>query len=472
MYRVMDRARWRPDGELEYLGRTDHQVKVRGFRIELGEIEVVLERYEGVHEVVVVALGDASGDLRLVAYVVPVDGEVSAAELQAHLRGHLPEYMVPSAFVVLKELPLTGAARSTGGRCPHRSRAAGPGARGAAHACGGAAGGVLGRGAAGGARRGGGRLLRAGGALPAGDKGGLAGAAGVRVELPLRDALRGAPRWPAGGAHRPAPGRRRGDAGAAAGRAAARRVGAAAVVRAAAAVVHRPAGAGQRRLQHALRAAPAGPLRPGGAGAGGHGDRAPPRDAAHRLRAWTGSRCRWSGTRPRSPCRSRTCGACRRSRARRRCCVCAGRGGAAVRPGAGPLLRVSAVRLDERSGGCSSRCTTSSRRLVHGRADPRGVGALRCAGEGREAGLPELPVQYADYAAWQRGWLTGETLEAKARLLARTAARALRRCWSCRRTGRVRRCRTPAARAWASSSRGSLGRAACALAARGGDGRS
>ena len=111
VYRVMDRARWRPDGELEYLGRTDHQVKVRGFRIEPGEIEVALERHERVYEAVVVAREDASGDLRLVAYVVPAQGEVSPAELREHLKGHVPEYMLPSAFVTLATLPLTGSGK-------------------------------------------------------------------------------------------------------------------------------------------------------------------------------------------------------------------------------------------------------------------------------------------------------------------------------------------------------------------------
>ncbi|HEU0079606.1 MAG TPA: amino acid adenylation domain-containing protein, partial [Longimicrobiaceae bacterium] len=114
MYRVMDRARWRLDGELEYLGRTDQQVKVRGFRIELGEVEGVLERHAVVYEAVVVALDDASGGLRLVAYVVPAEGaggEVPAAELRSHLKAHLPEYMVPSVFVRLSTLPLTASGK-------------------------------------------------------------------------------------------------------------------------------------------------------------------------------------------------------------------------------------------------------------------------------------------------------------------------------------------------------------------------
>jgi natural product biosynthesis luciferase-like monooxygenase protein/amino acid adenylation domain-containing protein/FkbM family methyltransferase len=107
-YRVMDRVRRRPDGELEYLGRTDQQVKVRGFRIEPGEIEAALRAHPGVREAVAVAREDAAGDRRLVAYVVPADDAAPAAgELRAHLREHVPEHMVPSAFVALDALPLT-----------------------------------------------------------------------------------------------------------------------------------------------------------------------------------------------------------------------------------------------------------------------------------------------------------------------------------------------------------------------------
>jgi amino acid adenylation domain-containing protein len=105
LYRSGDLARWRSDGELEYLGRIDHQVKVRGYRIELGEIEARLVEHGGVDQAVVVAREDAPGDKRLVAYVV---GEgVGAGELRAHLKRSGPEYMVPSAYVVLEALPLT-----------------------------------------------------------------------------------------------------------------------------------------------------------------------------------------------------------------------------------------------------------------------------------------------------------------------------------------------------------------------------
>ncbi|HEV2852358.1 MAG TPA: non-ribosomal peptide synthase/polyketide synthase [Thermoanaerobaculia bacterium] len=108
LYRSGDLARRRPDGDVEYLGRIDSQVKVRGFRIELGEVEASLNRHPGVRESVVLALPDSSGGRRLVAYLVPRDGEVAVHELKEHLRLSLPEYMVPAAFVSLERLPLTG----------------------------------------------------------------------------------------------------------------------------------------------------------------------------------------------------------------------------------------------------------------------------------------------------------------------------------------------------------------------------
>lgn len=119
-YKTGDMGRWRPDGTLEYLGRNDNQVKIRGFRIELGEIEAQLVRHEGVRQAVVIAREDVPGEKRLVAYVVLTSTPRTAdsvemrdlvlpgpAELGAYLRTILPEYMVPTAFVVLERLPLT-----------------------------------------------------------------------------------------------------------------------------------------------------------------------------------------------------------------------------------------------------------------------------------------------------------------------------------------------------------------------------
>nr|AHZ46176.1 NRPS [uncultured bacterium 14-4D] len=107
MYRTGDLARYRPNGELEVLGRLDHQVKARGFRIELGEIESVLATHPEIRQVVVVAREDAPGDPRLVAYFAAESNSPSVSELRAHLQQKLPDYMVPSAFVALDALPLT-----------------------------------------------------------------------------------------------------------------------------------------------------------------------------------------------------------------------------------------------------------------------------------------------------------------------------------------------------------------------------
>jgi amino acid adenylation domain-containing protein len=107
LYRTGDLARWRGDGVLEFLGRADDQVKVRGYRVELGEVEAALARHPGVREVAAVVRGvSAGGDGRLAAYVVPSNGQApSGAELRRWLRERLPEYMVPSGFVALEELP-------------------------------------------------------------------------------------------------------------------------------------------------------------------------------------------------------------------------------------------------------------------------------------------------------------------------------------------------------------------------------
>ncbi|MEH2366202.1 amino acid adenylation domain-containing protein [Nostoc sp.] len=107
LYKTGDLARFRADGNLEYLGRADDQVKIRGFRIELGEIETVLRRHPHVFQAVVVAREDIPGQKRLVAYGVPHEKQPNADELRHFLKQKLPNYMVPSAFVLLKALPMT-----------------------------------------------------------------------------------------------------------------------------------------------------------------------------------------------------------------------------------------------------------------------------------------------------------------------------------------------------------------------------
>ncbi len=108
LYRTGDLVRCRPDGNLEFLGRIDQQVKLRGFRIELGEIESVLCQHETVSSCAVVLRADTQAGDQLVAYVVGnVGSGISPAELRAHLRNRLPEHMVPTAFVDLEQLPLT-----------------------------------------------------------------------------------------------------------------------------------------------------------------------------------------------------------------------------------------------------------------------------------------------------------------------------------------------------------------------------
>lgn len=112
LYKTGDLGRWREDGTLEYLGRNDHQVKIRGFRIELGEIEAKLAQLEQVREAAVLLREDASTGKSLTAYIVPQEshGEAAAVDievLRSSLRDLLPEYMIPSAFVLLPKLPLT-----------------------------------------------------------------------------------------------------------------------------------------------------------------------------------------------------------------------------------------------------------------------------------------------------------------------------------------------------------------------------
>ncbi len=126
LYRTGDRARWRPDGTLEYLGRTDHQVKLRGFRIELGEVEAALRAQAGVRDAVAVVRERAPGDQLLVGYVVAEGGAApTPAELRSGLRARLPEHMVPGAFVVLDRLPLTASGKVDRRALPAPERAGG-----------------------------------------------------------------------------------------------------------------------------------------------------------------------------------------------------------------------------------------------------------------------------------------------------------------------------------------------------------
>jgi amino acid adenylation domain-containing protein len=108
LYKTGDLVRYRLDGTIEYLGRIDHQVKVRGYRIELGEIEAVLCQHSGVQQAVVMDWEDEPGDKRLVAYVTPYPEQaLMTSELRRFLKEQLPEYMMPSAFMLLDAMPLT-----------------------------------------------------------------------------------------------------------------------------------------------------------------------------------------------------------------------------------------------------------------------------------------------------------------------------------------------------------------------------
>jgi amino acid adenylation domain-containing protein len=106
MYRTGDLARYRLDGQIQLIGRTDHQIKLRGHRIELGEIEVVIERHPEVLQAVVALHGEGSSQ-QLIAYIKQSDAAVDTGTLRSWLQERLPDYMVPSAFIALAEIPLT-----------------------------------------------------------------------------------------------------------------------------------------------------------------------------------------------------------------------------------------------------------------------------------------------------------------------------------------------------------------------------
>jgi acyl carrier protein len=133
MYRTGDLACYRPDGTIEYLGRTDQQVKLRGHRVEPGEIEATLLRHPEVAAAVVAAREHRPGDVRLVAYVVPRGApetgpdRLEPAQLRRHATALLPAYLVPSAFVLLPSLPLTpnGKTDRSALPAPEYSRAGG-----------------------------------------------------------------------------------------------------------------------------------------------------------------------------------------------------------------------------------------------------------------------------------------------------------------------------------------------------------
>jgi amino acid adenylation domain-containing protein len=107
LYKTGDLGRYLPDGNIEFLGRIDHQVKIRGFRIELGEIETVLSQHPQVQQVVVIVREDHPENKYLTAYIVSKTETLTSSELRQFLKGNLPEYMIPAAFVILKALPLT-----------------------------------------------------------------------------------------------------------------------------------------------------------------------------------------------------------------------------------------------------------------------------------------------------------------------------------------------------------------------------
>ncbi|HEU0076107.1 MAG TPA: amino acid adenylation domain-containing protein, partial [Longimicrobiaceae bacterium] len=413
MYRTGDRVRWFARGELEYLGRIDQQVKLRGFRIEPGEIEAALLEEPSVREAAVLAREDHPGERRLVGYVVAPGGDT--AGLREHLRKRLPEYMVPAAIVMLDSLPLT-----PNGKLDRRALPAPDAASAEVYVAprtpaeemlAGILGEVL-------------RLERVGAEDNFFELGGhslLATRVVSRVreafgvELPLR-ALFEVP-----------------TVAGLAGRVEALLTGGEAkqappLVRVARDGSALPLSFAQQRLWFIDQ------LEPGSAAYNmPHALRLRGRfDPAVLERAVTEVVRRHETlrtvfavvdgepvqvVRDASPVTLPVTDLRSLPAASREAEVRHLARDEAARPfdlAAGPLLRVSAVRLDEAEWGLLFT-------MHHIVSDGWSMGVLvrevsalyDALAEGREAGLPELPVQYADYAAWQRGWLAGETLEAK-----------------------------------------------------------
>jgi len=122
MYKTGDMARWFADGNMEFLGRVDHQVKVRGYRIELGEIEYHLLHHESIQDALVLVKDDAAGNKYLCAYAVAKE-TISVADIRTYLAAKLPEYMVPAVFVMLDEMPVTSNGKVDRKRLPEPERA-------------------------------------------------------------------------------------------------------------------------------------------------------------------------------------------------------------------------------------------------------------------------------------------------------------------------------------------------------------
>jgi acyl carrier protein len=119
LYRTGDLGRWSGEGEVEYVGRADAQVKVRGYRVELGEIEAALLKHEGVRDCVVVAGEEKESGGHLIAYVVSGDGAgLDANDLRTFMKELVPEYMVPTTVVFLDQLPLTASGKVDRGALP------------------------------------------------------------------------------------------------------------------------------------------------------------------------------------------------------------------------------------------------------------------------------------------------------------------------------------------------------------------